>query len=112
MSLRCRALLFAAQTEVTSDLSPAVGAALGALTAGTLQAGRTAVRPFVTASTAGIGNPAVSATEDGTSLLMTLLAFVLPVLAFLLVAAVLGLIVWLVLRGRRWMRNRRAPLPL
>ncbi len=102
------AVLFAAQTDVTSDLNPAVGALLGAVTAGSLQAGRAAVRPFVTASTAGIGNPAVSAAEDGTSLLMTVLAFVLPVLAFLLVVITLGLIVWLVLRARRWMRMRRS----
>ncbi len=105
------AVLFAAQTDVTSDLNPAVGALLGAVTAGSLQAGRAAVRPFVTASTAGIGNPAVSTAEDGTALLITLLAFVLPALAFLLVAAVLGLIVWLVLQARRWMRNRRSPQP-
>lgn len=102
------AVLFAAQTDLTSDLNPVVAAVLGAATAGSLQAGRAAVRPFVTASTAGIGNPAVSAAEDGTSLLMTLLAFVLPILAFLLVVAVLGLILWLVLRARRWMRTRRS----
>ncbi len=105
------AVLFAAQTDVTSDLNPAVGALLGAVTAGSLQAGRAAVRPFVTASTAGIGNPAVSTAEDGTALLITVLAFVLPALAFLLVAAVLGLIVWLALQARRWMRNRRSPQP-
>lgn len=102
------AVLFAAQTDLTSDLNPAVAAALGAVTAGSLQAGRAAVRPFVTASTAGIGNPAVSAAEDGTSLLMTVLAFVVPILAFLLVVLVLGLVLWLVLRARRWMRARRS----
>lgn len=105
------AVLFAAQTDVTSDLNPAVGALLGALTAGSLQAGRAAVRPFVTASTAGIGNPAVSAAEDGTALVMTVLAFALPVLAFLLVVVVLGLLIWLGLRARRWMRSRRRPQP-
>ena len=92
------AVLFAAQTDLTSDLNPTVGALLGALTAGGIHAGRAAVRPFVTAPTVGMGNPAVSAAEDGTSLVMTVLAFVLPVLAFLLVVAVLGLIIWLVLR--------------
>lgn len=102
------AVLFAAQTDLTSDLNPAVAAVLGAFTAGSLQAGRAAVRPFVTASTVGVGNPVVSAAEDGTSLLMTVLAFLLPVLAFLLVLAVLGLIVWLVLRARRWRRSRRS----
>ncbi len=105
------AVLFAAQTDVTSDLNPAVGALLGALTAGSLQAGRAAVRPFVTASTVGMGNPVVSAAEDGTSLAMTVLAFVLPVLAFLLVVAALGLFAWLVLRARRWSRSRRRPQP-
>ncbi len=102
------AVLFAAQTDLTSDLNPAVAAVLGAVTAGSLQAGRAAVRPFVTASTGGIGNPAVSAAEDGTSLLMTGLAFAVPILAFLLVVLALGLILWLVLRARRWIRRRRS----
>ncbi|MGI8625574.1 MAG: DUF4126 domain-containing protein [Geodermatophilaceae bacterium] len=105
------AVLFAAQTDLTSDLNPAVAAVLGAVTAGSLQAGRAAVRPFVTASTGGIGNPAVSAAEDGTSLLLTGLAFALPILAFLLVLAALGFVLWLVLRARRWMRGRRANPP-
>lgn len=105
------AVLFAAQTDLTSDLNPGIAAVLGAVTAGSLQAGRTAVRPFVTASTAGIGNPAVSAAEDGTSLVMTGLAFVLPILAFLLVLGVFGLVLWLALRARRWMRARRSSRP-
>jgi len=105
------AVLFAAQTDLTSDLNPGVAAALGAVTAGSLQAGRAAVRPFVTASTGGIGNPAVSAAEDGTSLLMTALAFALPILAFLLVLVALALVVWLVLRARRWSRARRSTRP-
>ncbi|MDQ3716072.1 MAG: DUF4126 domain-containing protein [Actinomycetota bacterium] len=105
------AVLFAAQTDLTTDLNPAVAAVLGAITAGSLQAGRAAVRPFVTASTAGIGNPAVSAAEDGTSLVITGLAFAVPILAFLLVVAVLGLVIWLVLRARRWMRVRRSARP-
>ncbi len=105
------AVLFAAQTDITSDLSPVVGAVLGALTAGGMHAGRAAARPFVTASTAGLGNPAVSAAEDGTSLLMTLLAFVLPVLAFLLVLAAFALVIWLAMRARRWARTRRRRQP-
>ena len=88
-----------------------MAALLGAVTAGGLQAGRATVRPFVTASTVGIGNPAVSAAEDGTSLLMTLLAFAFPVLAFLLVAVAFGLTIWLVLRARRWMRRRSSRRP-
>lgn len=105
------AVLFAAQTDLTSDLNPAVAAVLGAVTAGSLQAGRATVRPFVTASTGGIGNPVVSTAEDGTSLILTVLAFLLPVLAFVLVLAILVLIVVLVLRARRWMRSRRSKRP-
>jgi len=101
------AILFTAQTDLTSDLSPALSVLLGALTAGGIHAGRTAARPFVTASTGGVGNPAVSAAEDGVSLVMTLSAFVLPFLAFLLVIAVAGLIGWLALRARQWTRTRR-----
>lgn len=105
------AVLFTAQTDLTSDLHPAVGAVLGGLTAGGIHAGRAVLRPFVTTSTAGIGNPGVSAAEDGTSLLVTLLAIIAPVLAVILVVAVLGLIIWLILRARRWVRSRRAVPP-
>lgn len=102
------AVLFAAQTDLNSGLPPAVAVLLGALTAEGVHAGRTAVRPWITASTAGVGNPVVSATEDGASLTVTLLAFLVPVLAFLLVLALLVLLLVLVLRARRWLRRRRS----
>lgn len=101
------ALLFTAQTDLASGLPPVVAVLLGALTAEGVHAGRTVVRPWITASTAGVGNPVVSATEDGTALGVTLLAFVFPVLAFLAVLALLGLLLVLVLRARRWLRERR-----
>lgn len=105
------AVLFAAQTDLTSGLSPALAALLGALTAEGVQVGRTVVRPWITASTAGVGNPVVSAGEDGASLAVTLLAFLAPVLAFLLVVALFALLIVLVRRARRWVRNRRTRRP-
>lgn len=101
------AVLFAAQTELTSGLPPVVAVILGGLTAETVHAGRTVLRPWITASTGGLGNPGVSAAEDGVSLGMTLLAFAVPLLAFLLVVAVLVLLVVLLLKARRWLLARR-----
>lgn len=95
------ALLFAAQTGVAGDLDPTVALVLGAVVAGTVHAGRAGIRPLSTAGTAGIGNPVLSAVEDAGSLGLTALAFLLPVLALLLV---LGLVAWL---ARRWLRARR-----
>ena len=54
------------------------------------------MRPVSTASTCGLGNPVVSLGEDAGSLLLVVAAFVLPVLAvILLLALAAGLVaVW------------------
>ena len=72
------------------------------ITAGGVHATKTAVRPAVTVSTGGVGNPVVSAVEDAVSLGVSLLALLAPVLlaVVLLVAVVLLL---------RWWRRRRTP---
>jgi hypothetical protein len=96
------AVLFAAQTGV-ADVPPALSLALGVIVAGGVHATRTAVRPVATATTGGLGNPLVSTLEDGTSLLLSLLAVFMPVLAVLLLAAVILVAyrLWTRLRGRR-----------
>lgn len=81
------AVLFAAQTGV-ADVPPALSMALGLIVAGGVHATRTAVRPVATATTGGLGNPVVSTVEDGTSLLLSVLAVFAPVLAVILLAAV------------------------
>ncbi|CAM3572602.1 DUF4126 domain-containing protein [Deinococcus frigens] len=96
------AVLFAAQAGV-ADIPPALSLALGVIVAGGVHATRTAVRPVATATTGGLGNPLVSTLEDSTSLLMSLLAVFVPVLAVILLAAVflVGYRLWTRLRGRR-----------
>jgi hypothetical protein len=65
--------------------------------------------PLSTATTAGTGNPVLSVLEDEGSAFLVLVAFVLPVLAFLLVV---GLLVAIFLAWRRLRRGgaaRQAP---
>ncbi|MBL1076547.1 DUF4126 domain-containing protein [Nocardia sp. 2] len=101
------AILFAAETSLSSQLPPAVAAVLGAVTAGSVHAGRSVARPFVTGTTGGVGNPVVSTAEDGTSLALTVLALAVPVVAFIAVVILLIVMGWLAFRAARWLRGRR-----
>ena len=95
------AVLFTGQTGVETELPTAVTLALGALTAGSAHAGRATVRPGATVATAGFGNPVVSLVEDVASAVLTVLAFLLPVVAFVLVACLIGAMLF---GGRRLAR--------
>jgi hypothetical protein len=97
------AVVVMAQEHLLTQTHPAVAGVLGLVLGGTIHAGRSAFRPVVTAGTGGIGNPVVSIVEDVTSAVLTLLAIVVPVLAFL---SVIGLIVFAVVWFRRWRRRR------
>lgn len=90
-------ILFTGET----DASLIVSLIAGGTTAEAVHAARSAVRPLSTVGTGGIGNPILSLLEDLGSALLTLFAFVVPVLAVLAVVAllVLGLVLWR--RGRR-----------
>lgn len=90
-------ILFTGET----DASLLVSLIAGGTTAEAVHAARSAVRPLSTVGTAGIGNPVLSLLEDLGSALLTLFAFIVPVLAVLAVVAVLvlGLVLWR--RGRR-----------
>ncbi|MET8425188.1 DUF4126 domain-containing protein [Nocardia sp. NPDC004860] len=101
------AILFAAETSLSSHLPPAVAAVLGAVTAGSVHAGRTVARPLVTGTTAGVGNPVVSTAEDGVSLALTMLALVVPVVAFIVLLIVLIGLGRLAFRAVRRLRGRR-----
>lgn len=78
------AVLFASNTHLIGHIDPNVSLLIGFLTAGTVQAGRTVVRPAATVTTAGLGNPAISLAEDGASMTMSLLAIFAPVVAALM----------------------------
>ena len=97
------AVVFAAQENLLSQSHPWAAALAGMVLGESVQLARGAVRPAVTAGTAGVGNPVVSAVEDAIAAVMTVLAIVLPVLAFVLLVT---LVVVLWRRVRRWRRRR------
>lgn len=70
---------------------------------------KAASRPVVNATTAGVGAPVASTAEDFGSVVLSLLAILLPVLVLLgLVVLVLG--GWWVLRRRRQRKRERRPV--
>lgn len=97
------AVMLLAQENLLSQSHPGVAAAVGVVLGGSVHLSRSAVRPVVTAGTAGVGNPVVSAVEDAVSLALTVLAVVVPVLAF--VALVVGSVV-LWRKVHAWRRRR------
>ncbi len=101
------AIVFLAANSSTGAVDPVLAAVCGILAAGATHIGRSAVRPVATATTGGVANPVISAIEDVTSLLVSFLSVVAPVLA----VATLALFVIVAVRGVRRIRRRRRTSP-
>ena len=99
------AVMLLAQDNLLSNSHPGLAALVGVGLGGAVHVSRSAVRPVVTAGTAGAGNPVVSAIEDVVAFALTVLAVVVPVLAFIALAVVTVLL-WR--RVVRWRRRRAA----
>ena len=93
------ALLFAASANVVNDVSPVLSIILGLLTAGGVHAAKASLRPAITATTAGVGNPVVSTVEDIIAAITSLLAVLIPWMVLLV--AVAGIVMFLRWRLRR-----------
>lgn len=78
------AVLFASNTHLIGHVDPNVSLLIGFLTAGTVQAGRTVIRPASTVTTGGLANPAISLAEDGASATLSVLAVFAPIVAALM----------------------------
>lgn len=99
------AVVFAASSSV-AEVHPILAMAAGLLIAGGVHAVKSvAVRPAVTASTAGAGNLPVSIMEDVVSTLLSILAIVIPVLVAAIVILMVSLIIWWI-----WRRNNQKQL--
>ena len=95
------AVLFTGQTGLETEIPTVVSALSGGGVAGLVHLARASIRPLSTLGTGGIGNPLLSLAEDAGSITLMAVAFLVPVLAFLVVAAGLaGAMVW-------WLRRRR-----
>ena len=97
------AVLFTGQTGLETDLPTLVAVLLGGATAGSIHAARAAVRPASTATTGGLGNPLLSLGEDLGALTLVIAAFVVPLVAVLLLFCLLLALVrsWRRFSGRR-----------
>lgn len=102
------AVLFAANANVVTDVSPLLALVAGLIVAGGVHATKGAARPVVTAGTAGTGNWLVSIVEDIVAAIISLLSVLLPILAAFFAMA---FIVFLVILYRRRRRQGRATYP-
>ena len=91
------AIAFAASTNVIHGVNPILALACGLLVAGSVHLVKSAaVRPIVTATTAGVGNVPVSIAEDLTSTIVSILSVLLPIaIAVIAVFLILFLLWWL-----------------
>ena len=94
------ALLFAANTDVISDMSPVIAIIAGILLAGTVHTAKTVARPAVTASTAGMGNWLVSILEDIVATIVSILSILIAPIMFFVVLAVMFLLIRFIYRRR------------
>lgn len=99
------AILFAGSANVITDIHPILALGAGLLVAGGVHATKTAARPVVTVSTAGVGNPIVSTLEDIVAFVVSLLALVLPIIAAILM---LTFVVFVIVLVRRWRQRKMA----
>jgi disulfide bond formation protein DsbB len=94
------ALLMAASVGVVDDGPTWWPVVLGLVTAGTVHGAKATFRPVANATTGGLAAPVVSTIEDIASVVLTILAFVVPVLAVIAAAVVVAVLVRR-LRARR-----------
>lgn len=91
------AILFAANTNTIADIHPILAMACGLILAGAVHVAKATVRPAVTATTGGVGNPVVSTAEDILAALTTFLSILLPTLlaiVLLLATIIIGWWLW------------------
>ena len=104
-------ILFAAHSGAVGGLDPTASFILGLMSAGSVHAVKATARPVITATTGGIGNPLVSFLEDFLAAGATGLALVAPIAAAILMALLLGLAFFVVMRLRaRWRRKKQAEI--
>lgn len=98
------AVAFAASANVITDINPVLALACGLLVAGSVHTVKaTAVRPAVTAVTAGAGTTPASIIEDMIAITTSILAILLPiVMGTLLIIGLSLLIYW-------WWRRTNKP---
>jgi hypothetical protein len=96
------ALLFAANANVITEISPILALVAGLLLAGGVHVAKATVRPAVTATTVGTGNWVASTLEDLAAALVSVLSLLIPiVMSLVLILLFAYIITWVIRRRRR-----------
>lgn len=97
------AIAFAASAQIITNIHPVISLVLGLLIAGGVHTVKAvAIRPAVTATTAGAGNVPVSIAEDFAATLVSVLSIIVPIVIACLLIMLTAWVVWLLWRqGRR-----------
>jgi hypothetical protein len=89
------AIVFAASTNIVTGINPIIALACGLLVAGSVHVVKSAaVRPIVTAMTAGTANVPVSIAEDITSTVVSFLSILAPIAIAVLIIIAIVLLIW------------------
>jgi hypothetical protein len=100
------AVLFAASTDVVTNIHPIVALIAGLLISGSVHVAKSAaIRPAVTATTGGVGNVPVSIAEDLLATVLSILAVVIPVIIAALIVLVTAWLIWLLWRRANRIRE-------
>jgi len=100
------AVLFAASTDVVTNIHPVLALIAGLLISGGVHAVKSAaIRPAVTATTGGAGNVPVSIAEDVVATILSILAVVIPVIIAALIVLITAWLVWLLWRRANQRRD-------
>jgi len=102
------AVVFLAANSTVSIVDPVFAAICGVLAAGLTHGTRTAVRPVVTGTTGGIGNPIISFLENIAAVMITILAIIAPFIALIAIVLMIVLAVMVFRRVRAMWRARAA----
>jgi hypothetical protein len=93
------AVLFAASTNVVTEIHPVVALIAGVLVAGGVHLVKSAaVRPAVSVTTGGVANVPVSIAEDILATILSILAIVVPVVVAVLLILLTAFVIWLLWR--------------
>jgi hypothetical protein len=97
------AIVFAASANAITGIHPVLALACGLLVSGGVHTVKAAaIRPAVTATTAGAGNVPVSIAEDVVATVVSILSILIPVLVVVFVVLAVALIIWWL-----WRRSAR-----
>ena len=100
------AIAFAASANVITEINPIMSMVAGLLVAGSVHTVKSvAVRPALTATTAGAANTPVSIAEDVISTFLSILAILLPLIIGIILVLSISTFIWW-----RWRKTNAAKL--